>query len=366
MKKEIGSIFPLSNQALCEAEATEMHLSDDKVYYSLCREALSDIAVSLSSSNRKVLIPAYTCQTVITPFEEAGWECFFFPIKRNLRIDITGFLEAVSRHNPSVIVIHPYFGMELNAEEESALQFASQDATVVLDLTQCLFSTKRYPFVAFTVGSYRKWFPIPDGGFLENNHGLFPISQPKTENTEFTEREIAAMYLRGQYFGNAEQRTKTISIRLSKAADHLAESNITPHRISSVAYNLLQKEGFDIVQQSRIHNFAFLYQHIQDCDKVKKVCQNLADVTTAPLYFAIYVDDRSRLQRLLAQNAIYAPVIWSVRDEKLLIDEEVRYIFGHVLAIPCDQRYNEDDMRRVVEIINNFCNEQENSCIGSK
>ncbi len=357
MKKEIGSIFPLSNQALSKAEAEEMHLPDDKVYYSLCREALFEIAVSLSSSNRKVLIPAYTCQTVITPFEEAGWECVFFPVKKDLRIDIPGFLVTVSLHNPSVIVIHPYFGMELNAEEESALQIASQDATIVLDLTQCLFSSKRYPFVSFTVGSYRKWFPIPDGGFLENNYGLFPISQPKTENTEFIEREIAAMYLRGQYFENAEQRTKTISIRLSKAADHLAESNITPHRISSVAYSLLQNEDFDIVQHCRIRNFAFLFRHIQDCDKVKKVCQNLIDVTTSPLYFAIYVNDRSRLQRLLAQNAIYAPVIWSVRDERLLINEEVRYIFSHVLAIPCDQRYNEDDMQRVVEIINNFCNE---------
>lgn len=357
MKKEIGSIFPLSNGNLCEAEAEEMHLPNDKVYYSLCREALFDIAVSLSLSNRIVLIPAYTCQTVITPFEEAGWDCVFFPIKRNLRIDIPAFLEAVTRYNPSVIVIHPYFGMELNAEEESALLIASQDATIVLDLTQCLFSSKRYPFVTFTVGSYRKWFPIPDGGFLENNYGLFPISQPKTENTEFIEREIAAMYLRGQYFENAEQRTKTISIRLSKAADHLAESNITPHRISSVAYSLLLNEDFDIVQQSRIRNFAFLFRHIQDCDKVKKVCQNLIDVTTAPLYFAIYVDDRACLQRLLAQNAIYAPVIWSVRDEKLLINEEVRYIFSHVLAIPCDQRYNNDDMQRVVEIINIYCNE---------
>lgn len=356
MNKEIGSIFPLSNETISKAEAQELHLTSDKVYYSLCREALFDIATSFHPSNKIVLIPAYTCQTVITPFEEAGWECIFFPVKKNLRIDIPVFLETVSQHNPSVIVIHPYFGMDLNAEEESALQIVSQDATIVLDLTQCLFSSKRYPFVAFTVGSFRKWFPIPDGGFLENNCGVFPISQPKTENTEFTEREIAAMYLRGQYFGNAEQRTKTISIRLSKAADHLAENNITPHRISSIAYNLLQNEEFDIVQRSRIRNFAFLHQHIQNCDKVKKVCQNLTDVTTSPLYFTIYVNDRSYLQILLAQNAIYAPVIWSVRNEKVLINDEVRYIYSHVLAIPCDQRYNEDDMQRIVDIINNYCN----------
>lgn len=356
MKKEIGSIYPLSDKAISKAEAQkELPQSGGKVYYSLCREALFDIASFYQISNNSVLIPAYTCQTVITPFKEAGWNCFYYSIQNSLRIDIPHLFEAVSKHNPSLIVVHPYYGMELNDEEESALkELNGKGIKIVLDLTQCIFSAKRYSFVDFTVASYRKWFPIPDGGFLENNNGFTTISQPKIENTGFTDREIAAMYLRGQYFGNGEQRTKTISIRLSKAADYLAEHAISPHRISSVAFNLLQQENVENNQRSRYTNYAYLFKNIRESDKISKVCQNLADVTTAPLYFTIYVQNRLALQRLLAEDSIYAPVLWPVEEEDVLIDEEVKYIYEHILAIPCDQRYDANDMQRVVSVINNF------------
>ena len=216
MKKEIGSIFPLDSKTISQAESLITEYSNERFYYSLCREALFDIAVSIQESNKTVLIPAYTCQTVITPFEEAGWNCIYYSIKKNLRIDIQSLTTQIENFSPTVLVVHPYFGMELNSQEETALQQISERGIkIVLDLTQCIFSKKRYPFVTYTIGSYRKWFPIPDGGFMERNINTASISQPEKEHNDFTEREIAAMYLRGQYFGNGEQHTKDISIKLS-------------------------------------------------------------------------------------------------------------------------------------------------------
>ena len=355
MIREIGSIFPLNDTTISGAEKTGKPFPDDRLYFSLCREALRAIADSLSDSNKNVLLPAYTCQTVITPFEEAGWKCNYFSIHKNLRIDLQSLASQVSQYRPAVIVVHPFFGMELDEREESMLQqITAQGVRIILDLTQCLFSTKRYPFVTFTVGSFRKWFPIPDGGFLERNTYTAIISQPQNENVEFTEKELAAMYLRDQYFHIGEQRTKDISIRLSKAADILADNNIQPHKMSAIAYNLLLQEDFERNRQQRYDNYTFLYNNISDDDKLEKVCKDLSMVTTAPLYFTIYVENRSALQRKLAQHAIYAPVIWPVEDERVLINNEVRYIYDHLLAIPIDQRYHVEDMRRVVGVINDL------------
>lgn len=354
MKKEIGSIFPLSDGVINQAESEQLQYTGNRIHYSLCREALCDIAHTLEKTNKKVLIPAYTCQTVITPFKEAGWQCEYYSIKRNLRIDLRSLENTIKKHSPSLLVVHPYFGMDLNEEEITILNAIKEKGLeIVLDLTQCLFSTKQYHFASFVVASYRKWMPIPDGGYLLNNTSE-QIIQPKTENVEFTEREIAAMYLRGQYFGNGEQRTKAISIRLSKSADHIADCNITPHKMSQVAYNLLAKVNLDNNQKSRLSNYKYLFNNIKESKKVTKVCHNMADLTTAPLYFTIFVHDRPSLQRLLAQDSIYAPVIWPVEDERVLINEDIKYIYDHILAIPCDQRYDEDDMCRVVEIINNY------------
>lgn len=354
MKKEIGSIFLLSDCELRIAESEQTVFANDRIYYSLCREALFDIASTHQAKNKVVLIPAYTCQTVITPFEEAGWKCEYFSINKDLRIAIESLREAEAKYHPSLLVVHPYFGMDLNIEECDALAaINSNDVSIILDLTQCLFSKQAYSFANFVVASYRKWMPIPDGGYLVQKKTA-NISQPHTENTEFTEREIAAMYLRGQYFANEEQRTKGISIRLSKAADCLAESNITPHKMSQVAYNLMMRENTDYNQKRRFANYSYLLEHIQDSQRVSKVCKDLDNVTTAPLYFTIYVDDRKALQILLAEESCYAPVIWPVEDEGVLIDDDVKYIYEHLLAIPCDQRYDETDMSRVVNVINSF------------
>lgn len=355
MKKEVGSIFPLSDSVIKKAESEQIQYTNDRLYYSLCREALVDIAHAMGKTTKTVLIPAYTCQTVITPFEDAGWRCEYYSIHKDLRIDTSSLLDLVEKKHPSLVVAHPYFGMDLNDEEIKALTtIREQGIAVVLDLTQCLFSTKQYPFASFVVASYRKWMPIPDGGYLKNMTDAVKICQPEAENDEFTDRELAAMYLRGQYFGNGEQRTKAISIRLSKAADHLADSNIAPHKMSQVAYNLMQNENLELNQQRRFENYTYLYQNIRESDKVTKVCKSIDEVTSAPLYFTIFVQDRPSLQRPLAQEAIYAPVIWPVEDERVLINDEVKYIYDHILAIPIDQRYDEKDMRRAVEIINNY------------
>ena len=355
MKKEIGSIFPLSDAVLSKAESEKATYKGDRLYYSLCREALYDIAKAMGYVGNIVLIPAYTCQTVITPFEEAGWRCEYYSISRLLRIDAQSLLRLVEEYHPTLVVVHPYFGMELDENEKTLLtKIKKQDIDIVVDLTQCLFSTKEYSFASFIVASYRKWMPIPDGGYLKCLSQKVVISQPESDNKEFSEREIAAMYLRGQYFRNGEKRTKAISIHLSKVADYIAGNNISPHKMSQVAYNLLSEHDIDKNQRSRYSNYTYLFEHIYESSIVKKACKSLAEVTTAPLYFTIYVQDRQVLQCKLAQDAIYAPVIWPVEDERVLIDDDVKYIYEHLLAIPCDQRYDEDDMKRIVEIINKY------------
>lgn len=355
MKKEVGSIFPLFESVLNKAESENKAFNKDRIYYSLCREALSDIAKALKETNKKVLVPAYTCQTVITPFEEAGWDYNYYSINKDLRIDTPYLVKSVEDTRPALVVVHPYFGMDLNEEEVAVLaSIKDKGIDIVLDLTQCLFSTKLYLFTTYIVASYRKWMPIPDGGYLIDFSNLESIKQPEEENSEFIEREKAAMYLRGQYFGNGDQRTKSISIQLSKDADHIAESNISAHRMSQISYNLLNEEDTDNNQKSRYNNYTFLFHNIKESKKITKVCHDLNKVTTAPLYFTVYVEDRPILQKMLAQDSIYAPVIWPVEDKRVLINDEVQYIYDHVLAIPCDQRYDEKDMQRVVDVINNY------------
>lgn len=358
MIKEIGSIFPLDGATIAKHSSVNPQFGDGKIYYSLCREALYDIAIQPHYiDNKRILIPAFTCQTVITPFVETGWEPIFYPIRRDLRIDILALRSIAEFHNPSLIVVHPYFGMDLNEDEENVLRILkSTGIEIVIDLTQCLFSSQEYSYCDFKVGSIRKWMSIPDGGFLESNS--INIPQPKSENDAFVGKTADAMFLRHQYFVTGEVRLKEISIKFNKEANHTVANDIHPHKMSALSHNLLKDEDYANNQAVRLANFVFLHRNIIEGKNLTKMCQNIASVTSAPLYFTIYVHDRSKLQRILAENAIYAPVIWPVENPDVLINNDIKYIYDHLLAIPCDQRYTSEDMAKITLILNNYAQEK--------
>lgn len=351
--KEIGSIFPLTAEQIYKNEEIPVAFPTEKIFYSLCREALGEIARNCKSSNNTVLLPAYTCQTVIDPFQVQGWNTEFYSIHRDLRIDIGDLRRKVALYSPSIIVVHPYFGMDLNEYEDDTLSSIHKSGIIIIvDLTQCLFSKHEYGYADYIVGSYRKWFPIPDGGFLSTNNNGF--EQPREPNVQFSRLQADAMYLRGIYFQDREQLLKDISIRINKEADSVANHTIEPHRMSDLAYNLLQQEDFEFNQRQRLSNFKYLYDNIEDGARVLNVCTNFDYITTAPLYFTLYVRKRKELQSILAQNAIYAPVIWPIEEDKVLITDDVKYIYENLLAIPCDQRYDINDMQRISEILKEF------------
>ena len=353
MKKEIGSIFPLSDICL-ENKGKSLIAPQNTILYSLCREALYNLAISLSDTNNQVLIPAYTCQTVITPFKEAGWGCHFYSIQKNLRIDGDSLMAQCECFKPSLIIVHPFFGMDLNAQEVQLLRHLSNTTKIVVDLTQCIFSKQNLPFVDYYLGSYRKWFPIPDGGYLRANKDLCPNNQPVTENTAFVSCQTDAMYLRGAYFANGDPNLKAISIRLNKMADAMVEERIGLHCMSTFSWSLKLQQDEERIQQIRNANYRYLFHHISESDRISLVCGDIHCVTTAPLYFTIYVDNRESLQQQLIEDRVYAPIIWPVEDEEVLISDDVKYIYEHILAIPCDQRYDERDMERIVKIINDY------------
>lgn len=356
MMKDVGSIFPLEDIYSPSLEAPVDSAVSGVVQYSLCREALYDIAVHHRGVNNTVLIPAYTCQSVITPFIEAGWTCHYYNIEKDLRIDVAYLKGLNEQVKPTMIVVHPFYGMSLNDLESEALrEIGETGVVIVMDLTHCIYAEPELDFVDYYVGSYRKWFPIPDGAFLKSDRADSHIPAPQKENVEFVTTEADAMFLRGQYFKTGTLPFKTISIRLSKLADHLVDNHIEPHRMSSFSFERMQRQNRQEIMLKRRENYVFLFNHLKQNHNCTFVCPDSNEVSNTPLYFPIFVEKRESLQKALAQSQVYAPILWPLENPDVLISEEIRYIYNHILAIPCDQRYGEEEMERIVCVINDFC-----------
>lgn len=356
---DVGSIFPLYDSDLEGVESYVVKKNNNNIlYYSLCREALGVIAKSLQGTERKVLLPSYTCDTVITPFIEKGWECYYFPVNHKLKIDRTAVLELFSMHRFDLMVVHPYYGVDLDNDEIEMLQYVhSQGCKIVVDLTQCIFSNQRLEFVDYYTGSYRKWFAIPDGAFLETNDESLLSDSELKENETFVSLQTDAMYLRGLYFTTGNEEIKSISRRLNKMAVNKVDANVQPHKMAKVSLKIMATEDLEHNQRQRLDNFQFLFEHLQGIDKCKLLCENMSEITTAPLYFMIFVPDRSQLQATLASHQVYAPLIWPVEYEEVLVNDVVKNIYDTILAIPIDQRYNQSDMSKIVNIIKEYYHE---------
>ena len=301
---------------------------------SFCREAIYLIASKELSHGKKAMLPKYTGSSVIAPFLQLGYDYQFYPVCKDLTIDIPKAKEIFSELHPNLIVVHPYFGMDLTEQELDMLEEMNEGGCeIILDLTQCLFSTMRLPFIKYYVGSIRKWFAIPDGAFLETSDemGIFDA-----ENEEIVSLQTKAMKLRGEYFQTGDTNIKEESIRLSHEVERLMTRPITPHAMASVSKDLLAFEDVDAQKRIRIENYKRLYEGLKDVKDIELIA-DISRLTTAPLFFPFRVNDISAMQKKLAKKAIYARLIWEKEDR--------------ILTITVDQRYDLLDMDRVIAAI---------------
>ena len=353
MMKDIGSLFPLYDEDIeIVNPRLQNNLQEEIMLFSLCREALFSVASSLGACEKKVLIPAYTCDTVITPFVEQGWTCIYYPVDIQLRIETHAVEDLYERFRPSLIVVHPYYGKDLNASEIKLLEMLHDTGCkVIVDKTQCIFSSQKLSCVDYYVGSYRKWFAIPDGGYLWPGSSFDEVSSKWGENEDFVSLQRDAMYLRGRYYKTGDEDLKGISRRLNKMAEEMINYNIIPHKISALSRELFHRCDWQQCQDSRFRNYRILLDGLVGVDGCKIFCEDMGEVSSAPLYFMIYVQDRAELQRDLAEEHIYAPVIWPVVIKDVIINDTIKYIYNHILAIPIDQRYDEADMTKIIRLI---------------
>ena len=352
--KEIGSLFPIYEDPGKTIEPEGKEIPSNEIRLSLCREALLAIAEREACHGNSVMLPAYTCQSVIAPFAQMGWRCRFYGIRKDLRINVGSFLEVLDAENPSIVLVHPYYGLGLSPEEKTLLIHAKESGAIVVeDVTQCIFKDKNENFIGYYVGSYRKWLPIPDGAFLYQTGASEPAA-PKTlpENAAFVVSQLKAMRLRGQYFVSNELELKRSSIQLNKAAEKLIDTGpIAPHEISAYSNRALSREDVEVVQARRRENACFLYRRL-DRNACDFPIRDAEEMENTPLYLPLYFHNRAEVQRKLAANGVYAPILWPVETPAVLVDDDVRFIYEHILLIPIDQRYDLEDMRRIAAIIN--------------
>lgn len=130
-------------------------------------------------------------------------------------------------------------------------------------------------------------------------------------------------------------------------------STVPMKKMSKLTNNLLHAIDYEKVKKIRTQNYLFLFNELKSINKL-----DLKMIKGAFAY-PLWVKNGNKIRQDLAKKKIYIPLLWpNVLDN--VNNNSLEYEFAqNILPIPCDQRYNIEDMRYICEEIKKMIFEKE-------
>lgn len=356
MRKEIGSNF---YEEIKRADTT---LRRDKhtLLFDTGRSAIRFLLKMQGEHWKTVLLPMYTCESIVVPFEEQHLEIVFYPINKRLEPDKNSLEQLVNLYNPDVIFVQTYFGFDTLKEIRSFLQKMREKKIVIIeDVTHSMYDNHESSCVDYRLLSLRKWCSIPDGGILWCHKGfeesVIQEYDKLSENTQYVEMRLQAQENKRRYFekeADDSWEEKQSFITLFDGSEEMLDRQNECYTMSS--YSCERILGVDWKQDAerRKSNFFYLHRQLQGIEGIEFLEFPMQE-GAVPLYFPVFLrKDRDELRKYLRSQDVLLAVIWPLPESirKHLVPE-VKEIYDEILVIPCDQRYTIDDMQVIVKRI---------------
>lgn len=318
--KEIGAYFEL--ELPLKPLVKSFHA--DGVKLNSARHALEYI-LTLQSDIESVWLPTYTCEVVYEPLRRHGVKIRRYNIDRNLKIPQ---FPQIGSHD--IIILNNYYGIQ-DAYINRVAQLYGQ--SVIIDNAQAWYANSDNGFRAFY--SPRKFFGLPDGGIAVN----------VPDETEKMGRD--------QSYDRCSHLLKRIDLSPSAGYQDFTENSaklsaIGMMRMSKLTERLLNIIDYGKAKNIRLNNFACLARHLDAINELE-----LPDAHTyeCPMVYPLLIEDGARMRRHLIDNNIFVATYWPNVLEEVTAGSDEYYLADNLLALPVDQRYDEEDMEHIVSFI---------------
>lgn len=284
------------------------------------------LALLLTGKPSRVWMPWYLCDSMIEPLLMAGIDVARYRIDETFAISDELTLAA----NEWLLYVN-YFGICQANVERVLTQFPRHQ--VIIDNAQAFFSPAQDCLA--TIYSPRKFFGVPDGGYL-----VTPLQVPMPEQLD-TQSPGRCLHLLKRITLDPE----------SGYPDYLvAEESLirqSPRQMSQLTRRLLATQDYLEAHRKRRENFDFLDQHLSKHNQFQPHLGRM----DAPLCYLLR-GARPGAREHLIRNRIFVPTYWrDVLKEGLLAPPLERSLSANDLCLPCDQRYDVDDMKRIIDVL---------------
>lgn len=269
---------------------------------------------------RKVFVPYFTCDSAIEPIVRLGIPYEFYHIDTEYRIT-----DNIRLAEGEALMYTNYWGLQ----DEYCRQLSSvYGQRLILDYTQAFYSR---PVAGIdTFYSCRKYFGVPDGGYLYSD------AKPDFEMGQ----DVS--------YTRMDSLIKRIDISPEAGFDDFHKASASFHdmpirKMSKFTKRMMNGIDYERIAQRRIDNYNTLRQQLG-----KGRMLNYGEV---PMVFP-YVSERGQeLRRSLIDNKVFVAKYWPNVDEWAGDSSVEAWMANHILPLPVDQRYGKEDMERIVKLI---------------
>lgn len=280
-------------------------------------------------------IPAWCCDSMITPFLEEGYHITFYPVyweKGQLHVESCAC-------ESDVTLVMDYFGYT----REETLQ-PRPSGMVIRDVTHSLLS-KEYTDADYYFGSLRKWAGFYTGGFALSDKEWTTLDTCGADRC-YIDLRRRAMREKAAYI-NKEASDKSYLSLFTEAEEYIDSDTSVRAGYPGDVYAAAHLDVATIKRRRR-ENARILLDKLREYAIYKEIRED-----ECPLFVPVLVENRDALRRFLIEREIYCPVHWPVSQYHRLTQKE-QYIYDHELSLVCDQRYGQRDMDRMLQEIHKF------------
>lgn len=352
MVTEVGSEYWLHEEEIRTRDDVPGWLAGwgNVVLTSSGRGALSLLidAAATECATKVVLMPAYTCDSVIAPFADQEFECLFYNVDDRLEPLISD-IEAYGKREIGIFLHMGYYGTLTQSGLREAVERLRRRGTLIVeDVTHTLFSRRpEEEGNDFVVCSLRKWTGLPSGGFLASSSRA--IEDRMSEHISFYRIRQEALRLKGEYIRSGDIGLKDAYIAKFDEGERLLMRDFGAYRMDGESRSLLHRLDVASLCDRRRENSAHLLTGLRDVRGLTPVFRSYEE-GVCPFFVPVYIPAlRQEWRKRLIGERIYCPVHWPVPDA---LDRRLHAptisVMNRILSIPTDQRYGLADMDRVI------------------
>lgn len=276
---------------------------------------------------RKIHLPYFLCATVENICKNYDVEIQYYNIDKNFLPKFEHEIEE-----DEFLYVVNYYGQIGNEKIE---QWKEKYSNLIVDNSQAYF---QMPVDGVdTIYTCRKYFGVADGAFLYTD-------KQKQEELEQDYSYERMHFLLGRYEKGANEF-------YSEYVANNKQFNDAPIlNMSRLTRNLLRGIDYSKVEERRTDNFAILH------DLLKKYNMLELSVPNGAFMYPLYIKDGAKIRNKCRENKIYIPILWPDVFETC-DDSMLEYDMAeNILPIPIDQRYDRNDMKYIVEVIERCIN----------